>query len=69
VAGGFLWVFSMILAGYFLGNLLKSRFGIDLDEHIEWVVIVVVLFSLLPPFIEYLKARREKAARARKAEV
>src|SRR6185503_20977124 len=29
VAGGFLWVFSMILTGYFLGNLLKSRFEID----------------------------------------
>ena len=25
VAGGFLWVFSMILTGYFLGNLLKSK--------------------------------------------
>ena len=25
VAGGFLWVFSMILAGYFLGSLLKSK--------------------------------------------
>ena len=69
VAGGFLWVFSMILAGYFLGNLLKSKFGIDLDEHIEWVVIIVVALSLLPPLIEYLKARREKAARASKAEV
>jgi membrane-associated protein len=69
VVGGFLWVFSMILAGYFLGNLLKSKFGIDLDEHIEWVVIAVVALSLLPPLIEYLKARREKAARASKAEV
>lgn len=69
VAGGFLWVFSMILAGYFLGHLLKSKFGIDLDEHIEWVVIVVVALSLVPPLIEYLKARREKAARANKAEV
>ena len=68
VAGGFLWVFSMVLAGYFLGNLLKSKFGIDLDEHIEWVVIIVVALSLMPPFIEYLKSRREKAAR-RKAEV
>ena len=69
VAGGFLWVFSMILAGYFLGNLLKSKFGIDLDEHIEWVVIIVVALSLIPPFIEYLKGRREKAARANKAQV
>ena len=48
VVGGFLWVFSMILAGYFLGNLLKSRFGIDLEEHIEWVIIIVVTLSLLP---------------------
>jgi len=69
VAGGFLWVFSMILAGYFLGSLLKSKFGVDLDEHIEWVVIIVVALSLMPPLIEYLKARREKAARANKAEV
>ena len=69
VVGGFLWVFSMILAGYFLGNLLKSRFEIDLEEHIEWVVIIVVALSLVPPLIEYLKTRREKAARAGKAEV
>jgi membrane-associated protein len=67
VVGGFLWVFSMILSGYFLGGLLESRFGINLDEHIEWVVIIVVALSLLPPVIEYLKSRREKA-RAQAAE-
>ncbi|HEV2707946.1 MAG TPA: VTT domain-containing protein [Pyrinomonadaceae bacterium] len=60
VVGGFLWVFSMILSGYFLGSILQSRFGISLDEHIEWVVIIVVALSLMPPVIEYLKSRREK---------
>ncbi|MBA2502278.1 MAG: VTT domain-containing protein [Pyrinomonadaceae bacterium] len=55
VVGGFLWVFSMILTGYFLGSLIPN-----LDQHIEWVVIVVVALSLLPPVIEYLKSRREK---------
>jgi membrane-associated protein len=69
VTGGLAWVASMILTGYFLGNLLKSRFGIDLEEHIEWVVIVVVALSLLPPVIEYLKSRREKARAARAADV
>lgn len=71
VVGGFLWVFSMLSGGYFLGSILKSKFGIDLDEHIEWVIIVVVLLSLMPPFIEYLKSRREKtrAAKAQNAEV
>jgi membrane-associated protein len=61
VIGGLLWVCSMILSGYFLGNMLE-RVGIRLDQHIEKVVIVVVLLSLLPMLIEYLKSRREKAA-------
>ncbi len=71
VVGGFLWVFSMILGGYFLGNLVERAFGVKLDEHIEKVVVVVVLLSLMPPLIEYLKARREKArtANAGKAQV
>lgn len=65
VVGGFLWVTSMTLAGYFLGSLLKSRFGVNLEDNIELVVIVVVLLSLLPAVIEYLKSRREKARAAK----
>ena len=69
VLGGFLWVFSMILAGYFLGTLVESAFGIKLEDHIEWVVIIVVLLSLTPPLYEYLKSRREKKARLRDGDV
>lgn len=69
VVGGFLWVFSMILAGYFLGNILKTQFGIDLEEHIEWVIIIVVALSLLPAVIEYLKSRREKTRDAKASKV
>jgi membrane-associated protein len=68
VVGGFLWVFSMILAGYFLGTVVENALGVRLEDHIEKVVVVVVALSLLPPVIEYLKARREKRlARAREA--
>ncbi len=68
VIGGFLWVFSMILTGYFLGQIVESQFGISLDEHIEKVVVIVVALSLLPPLIEWLKSWRERRraeARAR----
>jgi membrane-associated protein len=61
VVGGFLWVFSMILAGYFLGSAVERAFGVKLEDHIEVVVIVVVALSLMPPVIEYFKSRREKA--------
>ncbi|HEX8266210.1 MAG TPA: VTT domain-containing protein [Pyrinomonadaceae bacterium] len=60
IIGGFLWVFSMILSGYFLGGLVESTFGIKLEDHIEKVVVVVVVLSLMPPLIEWLKSRREK---------
>ena len=67
VVGGFLWVFSMVLAGYFLGSAVENAFDIKLEDHIEKVVVVVVLLSLTPPLYEYLKARREKARAAREA--
>jgi membrane-associated protein len=60
VIGGFAWVFSMILAGYFLGTVVERALGIKLEDHIEKVVVVVVFLSLLPPVYEYLKSRREK---------
>ena len=58
--GGCLWIFSMVLAGYFLGGLVEQSLGIKLQDHIEKVVIVVVFLSLLPPIIEYLKHRQDK---------
>ena len=61
ILGGALWIFSMVLGGYFLGGVIESALGIKLEEHIEKVVIVVVLLSILPMIYEYLKARRESS--------
>lgn len=58
--GGFLWVTSMLFAGYFLGGVVEKALGIKLEEHIDKVVIVVVFLSILPIIYEYWKARREK---------
>ncbi len=60
ILGGLLWIGSMVLSGYFLGTVIESTFGVKLENHIEKVVIIVVLLSLLPPIIEYLKARKHK---------
>jgi membrane-associated protein len=57
IIGGALWISSMVLSGYFLGGVIERALGIKLEDHIEKVVIVVVLVSLLPPIIEYLKHR------------
>lgn len=51
VIGGIGWVTSMTVAGYFLGqNELVRR-------HFEKVVILIVLLSVVPVLIEYMKSR------------
>lgn len=69
ILGGVLWIGSMVLAGYFLGTVIENAFNIKLEEHIEKVVIVVILLSIVPMIIEYLKARREKSRETQNAEV
>jgi membrane-associated protein len=64
-----LWIFSMLLAGYFLGGIVENAFGIKLDEHIDKVVIVVVFLSIVPMIVEYWKARRERKREIQNAEV
>ena len=55
VIGGFILIFSMVLAGYYLGTAIEGAFNIKLEDHIEKVVILVVALSLLPPIIELLR--------------
>jgi len=53
VLGAILWVSSMTSAGYLLGNLVPN-----IEKRIHIVVAVVILVSLIPPAIAFLKSRR-----------
>jgi membrane-associated protein len=57
VLGAFLWVVSMLMAGYALGRVVP-----DIEERIHIVVAVVIGLSLIPPVLAWLKNRRTKAA-------
>jgi membrane-associated protein len=52
VAGGLLWVGSMILGGYFLGRQIPN-----ISDNIHYVIAVVIFLSLLPPIIGFLRSR------------
>jgi membrane-associated protein len=57
VLGGFLWVWGMVMLGYFLGAVIP-----EVDRHIHIVVAIVVVVSLLPAIIETIRQRRRKAS-------
>jgi membrane-associated protein len=48
IIGAVTWVWSMVLAGYFLGNIFKTQFNFDLAKHIDKIAIIIVLISLAP---------------------
>ena len=60
VIGGAAWVLSMTLIGYTLGSVFPS-----IIKHIELLVVLIVLVSILPGIIEFARARsRARAAAA-----
>ncbi len=55
IIGAFVWVWSMLSIGYFLGSYIPG-----IDQHIEIVVVIVVFLSILPGLIGGYRARRAK---------
>jgi membrane-associated protein len=53
--GGIAWVAIFVFGGYFFGNLpvVKRNFTV--------VILVIILISIMPGIIEYLRQRRNKA--------
>jgi membrane-associated protein len=59
IVGGFIWIYAFIYLGYAFGNhpLVQKNFKL--------VIVAIILLSVLPIIIEFIKARRElKAAKA-----
>ena len=57
VVGGAIWILSLTLAGYFLGNIQLIR------DNIEKVAILIVLLSVLPIVFELVKSKKIKQAK------
>ena len=53
LAGGALWVLSMTLGGYFLGNVIP-----DPDRYLVPIVLLIILLSALPTAIHLVKESR-----------
>ncbi len=70
VLGAFSWVWSMVLAGYFLPPLIQRVWpGFELARHIDKIALVIVILSVLPIVWTVHKERREAATRATPAQV
>lgn len=56
VAGGTAWVLVFLLAGYRFAGLPMVK------QHFHYVILAIIIISVIPAVVEYLKARRESGS-------
>lgn len=59
ITGGILWVVSMTLTGYFLGQAVGAE---AIEKRIHLIIAIVIFLSLLPGVIAWLRSRRRPRA-------
>lgn len=57
IIGCVAWVFAMLFAGHFLYKWVLSNFQIDLKEHLEMIVILIVIVSTAPIIYKFFFAK------------
>lgn len=59
VVGAVLWVGSLTMLGYWLGQAVP-----DITRYFHWIIAAIILLSVIPPTIEFLKERARKRSTA-----
>jgi len=60
IIGCIAWVFTMVFAGYFLQKWIMNQFGFDLKDHLELIVLGIVIVTTAPVLIKIIQANRKK---------
>jgi membrane-associated protein len=55
IASSFLWSFTLIFAGHYLYGFLLDNYQIDLKNHIELIIIGLVILTLSPVLLKFAK--------------
>ncbi len=59
ILGCLAWVFSMLVAGHFLQKWILSQFHFDLREHLEVIVIGIVLVTTAPIILKLVTGKKK----------
>jgi membrane-associated protein len=56
IVGAFLWVWTLVLGGYYLGKTLGDK----LNDSLHFIIFGIILVSFIPLFLKWLQSRRSK---------
>ena len=59
VVGSIAWVVTMLFAGYYLQRWILNQFGFDLKQHLEIIVLGIVLVTTAPVIIKLMTSKKK----------
>ena len=59
IIGSVAWVFTMLFAGHYLQAVIKRYFHFDLKDHLEFIVIGIVLLTTAPLIIKMFTGKKK----------
>ena len=54
--GAALWITSLVMAGYWLGNIFPG-----LVDNVEFIIVTLIIVTAIPVYLSYRRARRASA--------
>ena len=64
IVGCVAWVVSMIFAGHFLQIWIRKQFGFELRDHLEVIIIIIVLVTTFPVVLKLLSGNKKPKTNA-----
>lgn len=64
IVGCVAWVVSMLFTGHYLNAFTKKQFGLDLEKHLEVIVIAIVLVTTAPILFKLFFGKKKKPENA-----
>ena len=59
ITGCILWVGSMLLGGHFLQRLIEEQFNFDLKEHLEVIIVGIVIITTFPVLWKIFSSKKK----------
>lgn len=59
VLSSILWSFALVFAGHYLYGFFFEEFGLDLKEHIEKIILILIAVTTFPLVMKAIKSRKK----------
>lgn len=59
IVGSIAWASSMLFAGHYLYQFFLKNYGYDLTDHLEWIILVIVIITTAPVLIKLFGKKKK----------